>query len=103
MKHLIVLIGNVLIGLLAAVFLMGADSGVVDVPCGPDGVYSGLDEAVNGDPATTGTRFQLAGGCTYTVDTVVALKNGDEIAGPSGALIERPPRLRPGTHSHHRG
>ena len=94
MKHLIVLIGYVMIGLLATVFLMGAEN-VVDVPCGPDGVSQGLDEAVNGDLATTGTRFQLAGGCTYTVDTVVALKNGDEIAGPEGAFIERPPAFDP--------
>jgi hypothetical protein len=90
MKYLIVLIGYVMIGLLATVFLMGADK-VVDVPCGPDGVSQGLDEAVNGDSATTGTRFQLAGGCTYTVDTVVALKNGDEIAGPVATFKEPHP------------
>jgi hypothetical protein len=94
LKHLVVLIGYVMIGLLATVFLMGAEN-VVDVPCGPDGVSQGLDEAVNGDLATTGTRFQLAGGCTYTVDAVVALKNGDEIAGPEGTFIERPFIERP--------
>ena len=94
MKHLIVLISYVIIGLLATVFLMGAEN-VVDVPCGPDGVSQGLDEAVNGDLATTGTRFQLAGGCTYTVDTVLALKNGDEIAGPAGEFIERGPAFDP--------
>jgi hypothetical protein len=94
MKHLIVLIGYIMIGLLATVFLMGAGN-VVDVPCGPDGVSQGLDEAVNGDLATTETRFQLAGGCTYTVDTVVALKNGDEIVGPVATFIERPPAFDP--------
>jgi hypothetical protein len=54
-------------------------------------VSQGLEEAVNGDSATTETRFQLAGGCTYTVDTVVALKNGDEIAGPPATFKEPHP------------
>ena len=84
MKHLIVLIGYVMIGLLATVFLMGADK---VVPCDQD-----LDATVNADDPTIGTRFQLVGGCTYTVDTVVALKNGDEIVGPQATFIERPPR-----------
>src|SRR5215203_4310998 len=92
MKHLIVLIGYVLIGLLATVFLMGADK---VVPCGPDGVSQDLDEAVNTDDPTIGTRFQLVGGCTYTVDTVLALKNGDEIVGPQATFIERPPAFDP--------
>jgi hypothetical protein len=92
MKHLIVLIGYIMIGLLATVFLMGADK---VVPCGPDGVSQDLDEAVNADDPTIGTRFQLVGGCTYTVDTVVALKNGDEIVGPQATFIERPPAFDP--------
>ncbi|HET6660543.1 MAG TPA: hypothetical protein VFH16_11555 [Rubrobacter sp.] len=44
---------------------------------------------VNADDPTIGTRFQLEGPCTYPVDTMVALKNGDEIAGPEGTFIER--------------
>jgi hypothetical protein len=88
MKHLIVLIGYVMIGLLAAVFLMGAEN-VVDVPCGQD-----LDAIVN-DNSPTATRFQLAGGCTYPVDRVLALNNGDEIVGPEGAFIEPPFIERP--------
>jgi hypothetical protein len=62
------------------------------VPCGPDGVSQDLAATVNADDPAIGTRFQLEGGCTYTVDTVVALKNGDEIVGPEGSFIERPPR-----------
>src|SRR5918994_1010490 len=92
MKNLIVLIGYVMIGLLATVFLMGADK---VVPCGPDGVSQDLDEAVNTDDPTIGTRFQLVGGCTYTVDTVLALKNGDEIVGPQATFKERPPAFDP--------
>jgi hypothetical protein len=89
MKHLVALIGPVIIGVLSAVFLMGADR-VVDVPCGQD-----LDATVNADDPTIGTRFQLAGGCTYPVDTMVALENGDEIAGPVGTFIERLPAFDP--------
>ena len=92
MKHLIVLIGYIMIGLLATVFLMGADK---VVPCGPAGVSQDLDEAVNADDPTIGTRFQLVGGCTYTVDTVLALKNGDEIVGPEATFIQRPPAFDP--------
>jgi hypothetical protein len=62
---------------------MGAD-GVVNVTCGQD-----LDAIVNADDATIGTRFQLEGPCTYTVDTPVVLNDGDEIAGPVGTFIER--------------
>ena len=89
MKHLVVLIGYATVGLLAVVFLMGADR-VVPVTCGQD-----LDATVNADNATIGTRFQLEGACTYTVDTMVKLKNGDEIAGPAGSFIERGPAFDP--------
>src|SRR5215207_7288541 len=83
LKHLVVLIGCLMIGVLAAVFLMGADR-VVPVTCGQD-----LDVIVNADDPTIGTRFQLEGPCTYTVDTKLAPKNGDEIAGPKATFIER--------------
>src|SRR5687767_10478754 len=89
MKHLVALIGLVVIGVLSVVFLMGADR-VVDVPCGQD-----LDATVNADSPTIGTRFQLQGPCTYPVDTMVALENGDEIAGPVGTFIERLPAFDP--------
>ena len=89
MKHLVVLIDYAMVGLLAVVFLMGADR-VVPVTCGQD-----LDATVNADDATIGTRFQLEGACTYTVDTMVKLKNGDEIAGPAGSFIERGPAFDP--------
>jgi hypothetical protein len=42
-----------------------------------------------------GTRFQLEGGCTYPVDTMVELNEGDEIAGPPGTFIERLPAFDP--------
>src|SRR5215216_3367926 len=83
LKHLVVLIGCLMIGVLAAVFLMGADR-VVPVTCGQD-----LDVIVNADDPTIGTRFQLEGPCTYIVDTKLAPKNGDEIAGPKATFIER--------------
>ena len=76
MKHLFELIGLTMIVVSSAVFCMGADS-VVVVPCDQD-----LDATVNADGPTIGTRFQLEGGCTYTVDTIVILNEGDEIAGP---------------------
>jgi hypothetical protein len=76
LKRLFDLIGLTMIVALAAVFLMGADR-VVVVPCDQD-----LDAIVNADDPTIGTRFQLEGGCTYTVDTMVELNEGDEIAGP---------------------
>ena len=90
MRHLIVLIGYVTIGLLAAVFLMGADPVLHEVHCGED-----LDTAVNTDDPTIATRFQLDGGCTYPVDSVLALKNGDEIVGPEATFIERLPAFDP--------
>ena len=46
MKHLVELISLTMIGVFAAVFLMGADR-VVDVPCGQD-----LNATVNADDAT---------------------------------------------------
>ena len=58
---------------------------------------------VNADDPTIGTRFQLEGPCTYPVDTMVALKNGDEIAGPEGTFIERGARPRPTAHGDYRG
>jgi hypothetical protein len=90
LKHLVVLIGYAMVGLLAAVFLMGAANRVVPVTCGQD-----LDATVNADDPTIGTRFQLERGCTYTVDTMVKLKNGDEIAGPVGSFIGRGPAFDP--------
>jgi RTX calcium-binding nonapeptide repeat (4 copies) len=63
---------------------------VVAVSCGQD-----LDATVNSDDPTVGTRFQLEGGCTYTVDTVMALNEGDELAGPQATFIERPPAFDP--------
>lgn len=63
---------------------------VVVVPCGQD-----LDAIVNADDPTIGTRFQLEGGCTYPVDTMVELNEGDEIAGPQGTFIERGPAFDP--------
>ena len=89
LKHLVVLIGYVMVGFLAALFLMGADR-VVPVTCGQD-----LDATVNADDPTIGTRFQLEGACAYTVDTMVKLKNGDEITGPAGSFIERGPAFDP--------
>jgi len=78
-----------MIGVLAAVFLMSADS-VVPVSCGQD-----LDAIVNADDPMIGTRFQLEGPCTYPVDTTVVLNEGDEIAGPQATFIERPPAFDP--------
>jgi hypothetical protein len=78
-----------MIGVLATVFLMGA-AREVPVSCGQD-----LDAIVNADDPTIGTRFQLEGPCTYTVDTTVAPKNGDEIAGPQGLFVERGPASDP--------
>ena len=63
---------------------------VVAVPCGQD-----LDAIVNADDPMIGTLFQLEGGCTYPVDTMVELNEGDEIAGPQGTFIERPPAFDP--------
>src|SRR5829696_4794074 len=63
---------------------------VVVVPCGQD-----LDAIINADDPTIGTRFQLEGPCTYTVDTMVELNEGDELAGPEGAFIERGPAFDP--------
>src|ERR671914_502779 len=63
---------------------------VVVVPCGQD-----LDAIVNADDPAIGTRFQLEGGCTYLVDTMVVLNEGDEIAGPPATFIERSPAFDP--------
>ena len=89
MKHLLELIGLTMIVVSSAVFLMGADR-VVVVPCDQD-----LDAIVNADDPTIGTRFQLEGPCTYPVDTMVVLNEGDEIAGPVGSFIERAPAFDP--------
>ena len=74
---------------MTALFVMGADR-VVVVPCGQD-----LDATVNADDPMIGTRFQLEGACTYSVDTMVVLNEGDEIAGPQGSFIERAPAFDP--------
>jgi hypothetical protein len=89
LKHLFELIGLTMIVVSSALFLMGADR-VVDVPCGQD-----LDATVNADDPAIGTRFQLVGPCTYPVDMMVVLKNGDEIAGPQATFIERAPAFDP--------
>ena len=89
MKHFLELIGLTIIVVLSALFLMGADR-VVVVPCDQD-----LDATVNADDPTIATRFELEGGCTYTVDTMVELNEGDEIVGPLATFIERPPAFDP--------
>ncbi len=89
MKHLFELICFTSIVVLSALFVMGADR-VVVVPCGQD-----LGAVVNADDPTIGTRFQLEGPCTYTVDTMVELNEGDELAGPAGSFIERYPAFDP--------
>jgi len=86
LKHLVELIGLTMILVSSAVFWMGADR-VVIVPCGQD-----LDAIINADDPMIGTRFQLEGPCIYPVDAMVELNEGDEIAGPQGTFIERPPR-----------
>jgi hypothetical protein len=63
---------------------------LVVVPCGQD-----LDATVNADDPTIGTRFQLEGPCTYPVDSMVELNEGDEIAGPVATFIERAPAFDP--------
>jgi len=85
LKHLFELIGLTMIVISSAVFWMGADR-VVTVTCGQD-----LDAIVNADDPMIGTRFQLEGPCTYPVDTMMVLNEGDEIAGPQATFIERPP------------
>jgi hypothetical protein len=89
LKHLFELIGLTTVGLVVALFLMGAD-GVVTVSCDQD-----LDSIVNADDPTSATRFQLEGPCTYTVDTMMELNEGDQIAGPPATFIERPPAFDP--------
>src|SRR5215208_3831260 len=63
---------------------------VVVIPCGQD-----LDATLNADDPAIGTRFQLEGGCTYTVDSMVVLNDGDQIAGPQATFIERAPAFDP--------
>jgi hypothetical protein len=89
LKHHVVLIGLTMVGLVVALFLMGAD-GVVTVSCDQD-----LDSIVNADDPTLASRFQLQGPCTYTVDTMMELNEGDQIAGPPATFIERPPAFDP--------
>jgi hypothetical protein len=62
----------------------------VPITCDQD-----LDAIVNADDPIIGTRFQLEGGCTYTVDTIVELNEGDEIAGPQATFTERLPAFDP--------
>src|SRR5215217_4660810 len=78
-----------MIVVLSALFLMGAVR-VVVVPCDQD-----LDAIVNADDPTIATRFQLEGGCNYTVDTMVVINEGDELAGPQATFIGRPPAFDP--------
>jgi hypothetical protein len=80
------LIGLSMIVALAALFLIGADTSVVPVTCGED-----LDATVNADDPAKATRFQLEGPCTYLVDKMVVLNEGDEIAGPQATFIKRGP------------
>jgi hypothetical protein len=89
MKHLFELIGLTMIVVSSAVFWMGAER-VVVVGCGQD-----LDATVNADDRTIGTRFQLEGPCTYPVDAMVELNEGDEIAGPLATFIDRAPVFDP--------
>jgi hypothetical protein len=89
LNHHVVLIGLTMVGLVVALFLMGAD-GVVTVSCDQD-----LDSIVNADDPTLASRFQLQGPCTYTVDTMMELNEGDQIAGPPATFIERPPAFDP--------
>jgi hypothetical protein len=89
LKHLFELIGIIMTLLFSVVFLMGADR-VVPVSCGQD-----LDAIVNADDPTIATRFQLEGPCTYLVDTMVELNEGDQIAGPVGSFVERGPAFDP--------
>jgi hypothetical protein len=63
---------------------------VVVVPCGQD-----LDVIINADDPAIATTFQLEGPCTYTVDTMMVLNEGDEIAGPPATFIERGPAFDP--------
>jgi hypothetical protein len=68
----------ILIGVLAlAVLLVGASVALGadrTVSCGQD-----LDAAINGDGATTATRFVLEAGCTFTISATAKLKNGDDL------------------------
>jgi Right handed beta helix region len=67
-----------------------ASDRVVTVTCDQD-----LDSIVNADDPTIATRFQLEGPCTYPLDTMMELNEGDEIAGPPATFIERPPAFDP--------
>src|SRR5215218_6246183 len=89
MKHLFELIGLTMIVISSAVFWIGAER-VVVVGCGQD-----LDAIVNADDRTIGTRFQLEGPCTYPVDAMVELNEGDEIAGPLATFIDHAPAFDP--------
>jgi hypothetical protein len=89
-KHLVELIAFAMIGFLSAVFLIGADRREVPVTCGQD-----LDATVNADDPTIATRFQLEGPCTYPVDNMMVLNEGDEIAGPQATFIQRGPAFDP--------
>jgi Right handed beta helix region len=88
-KRLFELICITSIVVLSVLFSMGADR-VVEVACGQD-----LDAIVNADEPTIATRFQLEGPCTYPLDRMVELNEGDQIAGPQGAFIERYPAFDP--------
>jgi hypothetical protein len=57
---------------------------VVNVPAGAD-----IAKAVNGDPATKATAFQLAP-TTYRVNALIVLKPGDELRGAVGTKTQAP-------------
>jgi hypothetical protein len=77
------LIGLTLALLLAVVVVTTANAAPRTINCGTD-----LDNAINGDGATTATRFVLQAGCTFTVSATAKLKNGDEL------VCAQPPTFR---------
>ena len=58
-----------------------------------------IDSVVNGDSATTATRFVLAAGATYRASTTVVPRDGDEIVGPTGTFTQRGPAYDPSTNA----
>lgn len=70
------LLGLALACVMLAVLTASANaaSRTINVACGAD-----LDNAVNGDSSTIGTRFVLQSGCTFTASASVVLKGGDEL------------------------
>lgn len=62
---------------------------VVQVPCSAN-----IANVINNDSKTTATRFAL-GACTYSTSTTLKPQNGDEVVGPEGTFIDRPPAYDP--------